>query len=453
MIAQQEMRRDQRVVSPPNLLTVQVVKREQLLPGVVKLSLAVPGTRQAPAPYLPGQFVTLAIPTAQQTLYRSYSLCGEGRPDQPWVITIKRQPQGAGSSYLHDLAQPGMLLSATPPRGTFTLPRGLSRSTPLIFVAAGSGITPIIGMLRALAQLPAERRPFAQLHYAARSPEEMIYRRELLALDPQGQWLQRWEYFSSQGQRLTPQEVLNRAGRWLRQAHWYTCGPEALKRDLHSWLESNRVPDEQVHAEVFVSPGAAALRALRPVGARGAARMRVADTGESLEVRSRETLMAALERQGYHPEFSCRAGACGTCKLRLLAGQVTPAGDALTPAERRAGYVLSCVAQPLGEVTLASGGRPPARVAGRGARSRGAYSKRRHGLGWLRAGAVVGVLGLLIGFWNLTTNPTLTSSASTSTSSSNSSSSSSSSGNSGGSSSSSSQNNQTPSSNTQSGTS
>ncbi len=417
MIAQQQMPRISPIVSPPNLLPVQVAQRELLLPDVVKLTLAAPGTAQAPAPHRPGQFITLAIRIGHQTFYRSYSLCGYGRPDRPWVITIKRLPHGVISNYLYDMAQVGAILYASPPRGLFTLPAGLSRTTPLIFVAAGSGITPIFGMLRALAHLPAERRPFVQLHYAARSPEEMIYRRELAALDPQGQWLQRWEYFSSYGQRLTPQVVLARVGGWVRHVHWYICGPESLKRDLQGALFSAQVAEAQVHVEVFASPGTLAGGRTGPVrGMPGgtSTRLLVADTREVLEVRGHETLLTALERQGYRPEFSCRAGACGACRLRVLAGQVTSAGEALTPAEQRAGYVLSCVSHPMGEVTIASGGHPPARIAGSIPRGRSAYTRQRSGLGWLRAGAVVGVIGLLVGFWNLT-NPTQNAAGSSST--------------------------------------
>lgn len=196
MVAQPVMR-TLPTASTTNQIAVQVVQRDLILPDVLKLTLAAPGTTQAPAPYRPGQFITLPIRSAHQTFYRSYSLCGEGRPDRPWTITIKRVPHGLISSYLHDMVQVGMILHASPLRGTFTLPADLSRSTPLIFVAAGSGITPIYGMLRALARMSPQYRPFVQLHYAARSPEEMIYRRELAALDPQGQWLQRWEYFSA----------------------------------------------------------------------------------------------------------------------------------------------------------------------------------------------------------------------------------------------------------------
>src|ERR1051326_387965 len=90
------------IVSPANMLPVQVLRREVIAPETVSLFLVLPDTEQAPAPYQPGQFVTLALPTLKGTIYRSYSLCGDGRPDQPWEITIKRLHMGTVSSYLYD---------------------------------------------------------------------------------------------------------------------------------------------------------------------------------------------------------------------------------------------------------------------------------------------------------------------------------------------------------------
>src|SRR5262245_50439187 len=125
------------IIAPANLLSVQVVRREEVAPEVVTLSLAMPGSEQAPAPYLSGQFVTLAIPTLRQTIHRSYSLIGAGDPTQPWQITVKQLQQGTVSSYLYDAVEEGTLLYASLPRGTFTLPADLRRGSFLIFVAVG----------------------------------------------------------------------------------------------------------------------------------------------------------------------------------------------------------------------------------------------------------------------------------------------------------------------------
>src|SRR5215469_13026754 len=75
------------LVSPAHMIPVQVIEREPAAPGVVTAYIVLPGTQQAPAPYLPGQFVTLALPTPRETLYRSYSLCGDGDASQPWSLT------------------------------------------------------------------------------------------------------------------------------------------------------------------------------------------------------------------------------------------------------------------------------------------------------------------------------------------------------------------------------
>jgi ferredoxin-NADP reductase len=395
------------MAAPANMLPVQVVRREILMDGVVRLSLTMPGTIQAPASYLPGQFITLGLPMQRQILYRSYSLCGNGRPDYPWVITVKRQYMGVVSTYLYDHVREGMVLYASRPRGTFILPANLRPGMPLIFVAAGSGITPIIGILSALALLPPEYRPHAQLHYASRSPAETIYLRELEALDPQSRWLRRWYYFSSQGTRLTPQRVLEQAGHLARHAHWYICGPEALKRQVLGLLKASALPEHRVHVETFVSPAAplpvsSNVRQYPGMAGGTGVRLRVADTGAVLHVQPNETLLAALERHGYRPDFSCRAGACGTCKLRLLSGTVEPVGEALSAAERRAGYVLSCVDRPRGDITIASAGQAPTRGAAFAAASGYAASRRQAAIRRVRMLTLVGVFGLFVGFWGLT---------------------------------------------------
>jgi ferredoxin len=273
---------------------------------------------------------------------------------------------------------------------------------PLVFVAAGSGITPIIGMLSALALLPPERRPVAHLHYASRSPVETIYLRELEALDPASRWLRRWYYFSAHGARLTAQGVLSSAGYLATQAHWYICGPDVLKRDLQRRLAGYAVPAPQVHVETFASPVGSTISQFPGAASGAGARLCIADTGAVLQAQPNETLLEALERHGYDPDYSCRAGACGTCKLRLLSGRVHPAGDALSPAERQAGYVLGCVARPVGDVVIASAGQPPARSLASAAGGRGP-SRRQAAIRRVRTLTAVAALGLVVGSWGLVT--------------------------------------------------
>jgi ring-1,2-phenylacetyl-CoA epoxidase subunit PaaE len=392
------------VVSPTNMLPVQVIDRAEVAPGVVSVFIVLPGTRQAPSPYLPGQFVTLALPTRRATLYRSYSLCGDGDASQPWELTIKRLELGAVSTYFYNHVVDGTLLYASLPRGTFTLPSGLRPNMPLVFVAAGSGITPIMGMLRALDKMHPDDRPLAQLHYASRSEEDVIFGDELDRLDPHGIWLRQFHYLSSEGRRMTVEAIRSRVGNTAARAHWYVCGPDSLKRDLQMSLASLGAPSDHFHSEAFgTGPGGPAYKVMENEADAPGGSIRVAETGAELDVQPTETVLAALERHGYHPSFSCRAGACGECKLKLLVGQVSPVGEALTPAEREQGYILSCIARPMGEILLASGGRPPsgvARIAPEFAAS--ASSRRPAAVTGTRLASLLGVGTLLFGAWQLT---------------------------------------------------
>ena len=389
------------VVSPANMLPVQVIRRQVVAPDVVSVQIVLPGARQAPAPYLPGQFVTLALPTTEDTLYRSYSLCGDGDVARPWELTIKRMEGGAVSTYFYEHVMPGTLLYSSLARGTFTLPAGTGPETPLVMVALGSGITPIMGMLRALNRKPANQQPLVHLHYASRSAEVEIFGEELSQMDPEQRWLRQWTYYSVQGERLTPDAVLARSGSVARRAHWYMCGPESLKRELGQQLERGGVKSSAIHSEVFGTKSGPAYVVESSAGTGVGGRVTVAQTGDTVDVLPQETLLTALERAGYHPEFSCRAGACGACKLRVMSGQVDPVGEALSESDRAAGYVLSCIARPIGDVTLASGGAAP-RGAGRATGVPAGAGGHAGARALVRLGAFVGVSALLLASWNLT---------------------------------------------------
>ena len=403
----------ERAAAPVNTRAVRVVRREAASRDAVTLWLAEPGTALAPAPYLPGQFVTLAVPVGDELLYRSYSLCGSGRADAPWEITVKRA--GAASNALCERVGPGATLYSSPPRGTFTLPRRLDPRRPLIFVAGGSGITPIAGMLRTLADLPAVMRPRVQLHYASRMPEETIFGRELARLDPEGEWLRRWHYFSKRGQRMTPEAVQERVGAWAARAEWYICAPETLKRDMLLMLHDEDVPLSRVHLEVFASPKRRALALSMPLTMKfvEAAAPVVAIEGRrnTLDVRPDESLLETLERHGYRPKFGCRAGVCGVCRMRVLSGRVTDDCDSVLSAqERAAGYVLGCTAQPLGSVMLAASSVPAmapiSPLAPREAVApRGSSRRRAPGRGgkmMLRLATLAATVGIFCGAWVLT---------------------------------------------------
>ncbi|HEX6540566.1 MAG TPA: 2Fe-2S iron-sulfur cluster-binding protein, partial [Ktedonobacterales bacterium] len=120
-----------------------------------------------------------------------------------------------------------------------------------------------------------------------------------------------------------------------------------------------------------------------------------------------ETLLETLERSGYRPDFSCRAGACATCRLRVLSGSVhaSDENNALTPAERAQGYVLSCVAEPEGDVTLATAGRQvaPARSFSAGGKAHPPVARiaARRGL---RVAVATAAIGIFASAWGLTHN-------------------------------------------------
>ncbi len=379
---------------PYQAIEVQVIRHEVIAPDVITLALAQPGTRQAPSPNLPGQFITLVFPGNNGNIYRSYSLCGNGDPRFPWEITLKRIPGGIVSNYLFESVRVGMILRALPPRGTFILPASLRPEQTFVFVAVGSGITPIRGFLRSIALLPPGSRPKVQLHYASRSPQETIYRDELQKMS----WLKQKHYLRTEGPRVTPEQIFTNAYPLSRDAQWYICGPEAFMLQMRRALQSIGVPESFIHTELFADQSRQHLAANASQAVVG--HITVQETGKTIDVRENETLLEALERHDYQPEFGCRTGTCGTCQLHVLAGRTrNPGTKFLTANELRSGIVLGCIAQPQGDITIESGGIPP---RGTPLTTRSVAQKPTRQKYGLRLVATLAIGVMTLGLWQLT---------------------------------------------------
>ncbi|MFK3793788.1 pyridoxamine 5'-phosphate oxidase family protein [Pseudomonas piscis] len=312
--------------------------------------------------FLPGQHLPLRIGLDPQPLIRTYSL--SSAPSDGFLrISVKRE--GRVSSYLYDGVEVGDLLHARAPQGQFSIdPHGLR---PLVLLAAGVGITPLLSMLREVVYqgLRTRRMRPTWLFLGSRTLAEQPFAGELRTLGEQaGEALQVLRLLSQPEATAQPGVTFDRQGRIdtrLVLEHlqlddydavdFVLCGPGAFTQALYDQLRDLDIDDRQIHAETFgpstlqrrVDPEAPGLS--QPPAATEAVPVRFQHSGLVHDWQPGSgSLLQLAERAGLHPEFSCRGGSCGTCQTRLLSGQVNyPQPPAQLP---EAGQVLICCAVP-----------------------------------------------------------------------------------------------------------
>lgn len=310
-----------------------------------------------------GQYLTVRAPGAGMPApVRTYSLSsapGAGR----YRISVKREPHGLVSGYLHDSLEPGALIDAAAPRGDFVLREG---TDPVALISAGVGVTPVLAMLHELADSGSGREVW-WLH-AARCPSEHAFGAEAHGLLTRLDRAHERVYYSA----ATTEELRRTGaspGRMTAEALAtlglpptsiaYVCGPPAFMADIRSALSSLGILD--VHTELFgpadaVNPGVVGQPRLaphpptRPSG--GGPPVTFARSG--LTVPFDESVAGSLlelaEECDVPTRWSCRTGVCHTCTTPLLSGSVVYDP---TPLEAPAdGSVLICCARPNSELVL-----------------------------------------------------------------------------------------------------
>ena len=356
-------------VSPPPAwpgfrpLAVTAVERDT--GSVISVYLADPDGAAVPAAQ-PGQFLTLRLPATPggPPLVRSYSLSGPpGAPS--YRISVKREPHGAGSEFMHTRVHAGDQLEVAAPRGTFILQPG---DAPVLLISAGVGATPVLAMLHALAGAGSGREIW-WLHGARSQADEPFAgeSRSLLAQLARGH---RHICFSRPGPDDVPGRDYQTAGRLTadvlaglglpRDADAYLCGPAAFMAGLSSALEGLGVDRARVHTEIFGAAGPstpgiapAAARPPHPPAGQPGTGPQIAFARSGLTVpwdQECASLLELAEACDVPVRWSCRTGVCHTCETSLLSGTVGYTPD---PVEEPAGgSVLICCSQPRGDLVL-----------------------------------------------------------------------------------------------------
>lgn len=312
--------------------------------------------------YKPGQFVTLELPTADGPLLRTYTLSSSPSRPLSVAVTVKAQPTSLGTRWMFDNLRPGSRIKAHGPTGHFT--HFGHAASHYLFISAGSGITPMMSMLRWF----ADCAPNADIAFVtcARRPEDIIFRSELERLARQMPGLtlhivvrqpsapDGWPGHTGRIDR----DSLPRLVPDLHDREVFCCGPDAFMREMHDLLHGGGFDMARYHQESFgAAPGPQApVEAVltEAAGAPGdALAVGFALSGVQGSCLPGQTILQAARAAGVRIPAACESGICGTCKTRKLSGEVSMTHDGgIMDEEVADGYILPCCSVPLGQVEV-----------------------------------------------------------------------------------------------------
>lgn len=290
-----------------------------------------------------GQYVRVSVDIDGVRRTRCYSPANSQYGDPRTLeLTIKADPDGLVSRYLHEHAHEGMVLGISHPDGAFTLPE--SRPDSLLFVSGGSGITPVLSMLRTLRDEGYQGRAVF-LHYAD-TADDVLYRDTLTDLAGENIDVAIGYTAAESGADVhglfTP-EHLDAVAPWWREAETYLCGPPGLMGAVRAAYADAGV-SEHLHTEEF-SPPALEIDTTNATGT-----VRFAHSGRET-ANSGDVLLEQAEQAGLRPEHGCRMGICFSCTQVKTSGCVRNALTGELSAEEDEEIQL-CISVPVGDVDI-----------------------------------------------------------------------------------------------------
>lgn len=309
-----------------------------------------------------GQHLTLMAVIGEDEVRRNYSLC-TAPADNDVMVTVKRIAGGLFSNWVADELQAGQRIAVMPPHGSFTVPFADGNAKRYVAFAGGSGITPIISLIKTA--LATERGSRFTLFYGNRDSSAVIFLEALAAL--KDRYMGRFELYHFLSDEDQDVELFNgmldraTCDRAIDQLiddpqavdHWFICGPGPMMDAAESALTDRGIGKARIHIERFTAgrPSAALAAALQKAKEEASGiEMSVTLDGRTRKVTfNGQNILDSAREAGLPAPFACKAGVCATCRARVTKGEVDMAVHyGLTDDEVAAGYVLTCQSVPKG---------------------------------------------------------------------------------------------------------
>ena len=327
----------------------------------IAVTFNVPAELEENFRYQQGQHLTLRALINGEDVRRSYSICSAVQ-DKMLRVAIKRCASGLFSSWANDTLKPGATIEVMPPMGHFNVPLDAANARNYVAFAAGSGITPILSIIKTtLLTEPGSR---FTLFYGNRASSAVIFKEELTDLkDVYMERLQLAYVMSREQQdielfngRITKEKTEQLLRHWIRVEDIdvaFICGPEDMMHGVSNALQEAGMPKQNIKIELFAAsvPKHQHKPRLASVEAPHETAVTVIIDGNHTSFtmdKDKESILDAGLRAGIDMRYSCKAGVCSTCRCKLVEGKVEmDVNYALEDYEVARGYVLSCQSFPV----------------------------------------------------------------------------------------------------------
>ncbi|AYH43902.1 hybrid-cluster NAD(P)-dependent oxidoreductase [Azoarcus sp. DN11] len=313
--------------------------------------------------FLPGQFLTLELEIDGEAVNRCYTISSPPTRPDTLSITVKRVPGGRVSNWLHDHLSAGMSVRALGPSGDFAC--ALHPAGKYLFLSGGSGITPLMSMSRSFHDL-GEDRDVVFVH-SARTPADIVFRRELgllAANQPGFRTAFVCEGRGSEAEWASPTgyldlPLLKRIAPDFVEREVFCCGPAPYMAAVRALLAEGGFDMKRYHEESFSfadtpgESGEGAGTSETTTGDAACFTVEFTKSGRSVVCAPDQKLLDAARAAGLRLPSSCAKGMCGTCKSRLVSGEVDMAhGGGIRQREIDQGFILPCCSTPRSDLVI-----------------------------------------------------------------------------------------------------
>lgn len=332
-------------------LNIEEVRRETA--DCVSILFAVPSELKTNYSYKAGQYLNLKLTLDGNEIRRAYSICSS--PESGTLrIAVKAVTNGVFSQFANKSLKAGDTIEVGTPEGNFTLEPNSDRQKNYAAFAAGSGITPVLSIIKSVLQ--SEPKSAFVLVYGNKTKEDTIFYNELhqLQLDHVGRFFIHNIYSQTKIEgdlfgrieKSTVNFVLNNKHKEKEFDKFYLCGPEEMITEVSNTLKEHNVADKNIKFELFTS---STTEKVVSTDANGHTKVTMMIDGDeaSFEMSQKQTLLEAALKQGLDAPYSCQGGICSSCLCRITKGTAQMKKNSiLTDSEIAEGLVLSCQAIP-----------------------------------------------------------------------------------------------------------